>query len=288
MERFSQERASRAGGGSGCAAPLPAPGPHAGPDPDPGPGPGPSKLPDVTPWFWLAQILTAGLGGTTADFLVRIAGPVPAVALALGAAAATLVVQFRADRYAAWVYWPAVVAVSVAGAVAADTLHMPGGVSRPVAAGVFALAVAAVLAGWQAGEGTLTVRGMRRPRREAFYWAAVLAVCGLGTALGDAAVSGLDLDYVTACGVFALLVAVPAIGAVRFRLHASAAFWSAYLLIRPLGACCADGLEAPLARGGLGWGAGPVSTLLAVVLAGLVGRLADEQRTAGLPPGPPR
>lgn len=283
MERSSQERA--AGADTAPIAAARAGQPAAGAGPAAAPASGRSRLPDATPWFWITQILTAGVGGTTADVLLRLAGPVLATALALFAAATALVAQFRTDRHTAWVYWPAVTAVSVAGAIAADASHTPGGVSHPVAAGVFGLAAAVTLAGRRTGERAPTACRPLRSRREAFHWATLLTACGLGTALADAAVRGLG--HVTACAVLALPAAVPAIGALRFGLRPSAAFWSAYLLIRPLGACCADGMAAPLARGGLGWGAGPVSTLLAVVLAGLIGRLADEQRTAGTPPGPP-
>ena len=151
------------------------------------------------------------------------------------------------------------------------------GVSRPVAVGVFALAVAAVLAGWQAGEGTLTVRGMP---------GAASGGVLLGGGAPRCAVSGPDRrrgglrprsDYVTACGCRPA-GGLPAIGAVR----------SGWTPPRPSGRPICDPpargvlrrrAGGAAARGGLGWGAGPVSTLLAVVLAGLVGRLADEQRT---------
>nr|WP_289846026.1 hypothetical protein [Curtobacterium sp. WW7] len=49
-----------------------------------------------------------------------------------------------------------------------------------------------------------------------------------------------------------------------------AAFWTAYVLTRPVGASFADWIAVPHSRGGLGAGTGLVSALLAVVIATVV------------------
>ncbi|GAA3075711.1 hypothetical protein GCM10020000_71240 [Streptomyces olivoverticillatus] len=66
-----------------------------------------------------------------------------------------------------------------------------------------------------------------------------------------------------------------------------AAFWSAYILTRPLGASFADWMGVPAGRGGVGWGTGPVTLALLVPIIALVSYLAvsrkdtpAEQRTA--------
>jgi uncharacterized membrane-anchored protein len=67
---------------------------------------------------------------------------------------------------------------------------------------------------------------------------------------------------------------VPALAYRFFALNAVAAFWSAYVLTRPLGASFADWLGKPTADGGVGVGAGVVSIVLAAVIAAIVVYLA--------------
>jgi uncharacterized membrane-anchored protein len=68
-----------------------------------------------------------------------------------------------------------------------------------------------------------------------------------------------------------------------FRLNAIAAFWFAYVLTRPLGASFADWLAVPKKASGLGWGTGPITVVLTIVIIGLVYYLT---KTAGA--GTPR
>ncbi|MBO0517674.1 hypothetical protein J0695_38875, partial [Streptomyces beijiangensis] len=63
-------------------------------------------------------------------------------------------------------------------------------------------------------------------------------------------------------------------------LNPVVAFWWAYVLARPLGASFADWAGVSTARGGLGWGTGPVSLALLVPIVVGVGFLARRQRAA--------
>jgi uncharacterized membrane-anchored protein len=58
------------------------------------------------------------------------------------------------------------------------------------------------------------------------------------------------------------------------------AFWFAYIVTRPLGASFADWMGVSHARGGLDWGTGPVSAVLAVLIMVLVVVLSLRQRTS--------
>ncbi len=75
-----------------------------------------------------------------------------------------------------------------------------------------------------------------------FYWAAVVTTFALGTAVGDLTAITLGLGYPGSAFLFGGLILVPAIGYWRFRLNPIVAFWSAYVLTRPLGASIADWL----------------------------------------------
>ncbi|MBT2567129.1 hypothetical protein J7I84_11610 [Arthrobacter sp. ISL-85] len=231
-----------------------------------------AKVPEITAWFWVAKVLTTGMGETASDFLVHQLDP--AVALALGGMglAGALILQFAVRRYVAWVYWLAVVMVSVFGTMAADAVHVVLGVPY-VASAVFFLAVlSAVFVIWYRTEGTLSIHSVDTKRREMFYWAAVLTTFALGTATGDMTAYSLDLGYFASGLVFAAVIAVAALAYWRGWVAAIPAFWFAYILTRPLGASFADWTAVSADRGGLGWGTGIVTMGLAVCIAAMVAR----------------
>ncbi|MGW7421739.1 hypothetical protein ACWGJB_16975 [Streptomyces sp. NPDC054813] len=64
-------------------------------------------------------------------------------------------------------------------------------------------------------------------------------------------------------------------------LNAVAAFWTAYVVTRPLGASLADWMALGHARGGLGFGPAPVTLAWTVAIVGFVGYLAVSQRDRG-------
>lgn len=226
-----------------------------------------SKVPVVTAWFWIVKALTTGMGESTSDFLVH--KLVPEIAVVIGGIGlvVALILQFRASRYVAWRYWLAVAMVGIFGTMAADAVHVALGVPYIASTLFYGAMLAAVFGSWYASERTLSIHSIVTPRRELFYWAAVLATFALGTAAGDLTAVTLGLGYFASGLLFAAAIAVPAIGYWRFDLNAILAFWSAYVLTRPLGASFADWLAVSHDRGGLDLGTGPVSLALAGLIA---------------------
>jgi uncharacterized membrane-anchored protein len=231
-------------------------------------------VPEVTAYFWLTKVLTTGMGETTSDYLVHRLGPPTAVAFGGIALVGALLLQFRASRYSAWIYWLAVVAVSISGTIAADVLHVQFGIPYVVSTTFFVVVLAAVFVTWYRTEKTLSIHSIFTVRRELFYWATVLTTFALGTAAGDMTAVTLHLGYFSSGVMFAGLIAVPAVAYRWFRLNPILAFWSAYIVTRPLGASFSDWMAVPHSRGGLAWGDGPVSITLAIVILVLVGYLA--------------
>ncbi|GAA1964732.1 membrane protein [Kitasatospora viridis] len=225
-----------------------------------------SKVPEVTVLFWVAKVLTTGMGETTSDFLANSLGPVVAVGIGGLGLLVALALQFRATRYVTAVYWFAIVMVSVFGTMAADGLHVVIGVPYVISAPLFLFSLVVVFAWWRISEGTLDIHSVRTVRRELFYWAAVLSTFAMGTAVGDLAASAGKLGYFEAGLVFTAAIAVPALAHWKLRMNPVLAFWLAYVLTRPLGASFADWLGAPKAHHGMGLGYGPVSAVLAVVI----------------------
>jgi uncharacterized membrane-anchored protein len=230
-----------------------------------------SKVPEVTLMFWVIKVLTTGMGESTSDYLVHRFDPAIVVIPVGIAFAVALWIQFSARRYVPWTYWLAVAMVSVFGTMCADALHVKFGVPYVASATFFGVVLAVVFITWSRCEKTLSVHSIYTPRREAFYWAAILTTFAFGTAVGDWTAVTLHLGYFSSGLLFAVLIAIPAIGYWRFGLNAIFAFWFAYIMTRPLGASFADWMGVSQARGGLAWGTGLVSIVLAILIAGLVG-----------------
>lgn len=237
-----------------------------------------SKVPEVTVLFWVIKVLTTGMGETTSDYLAKRFDPVLAVGVTGVVLALSLALQFAVRRYVTWVYWFAIVMVSVFGTMAADVLHVGFGVPYVVSTVLFAVALAVVFAGWYATERTLSIHSITTWRREAFYWATVLTTFALGTAAGDLTATTLHLGYLASGVLFAVVIAVPAVAHRWSGMNAVLAFWFAYVLTRPLGASFADWLGVPPSRHGLDLGTGPVSLVLAALIALLVGYLSVSRR----------
>lgn len=237
-----------------------------------------SKVPEVTVLFWVVKVLTTGMGETTSDFLVRSIDPVVAVGIGAALFALALTLQFRADRYRPWVYWLTVVAVSVFGTMAADVTHIVLGVPYLVSSIVFGAVLVLVFSLWHRSEGTLSIHSITSRRRELFYWAAVIVTFALGTAVGDLTATTLHLGYFVSGLLFAVVIAIPAVAFRLRRFGPIFAFWFAYVATRPLGASFADWMGVSHARGGLGWGTGPVSVVLALLIAAGIAVIAATER----------
>ena len=239
------------------------------------------KVPAITALFWVVKTLTTGMGEALSDYL---AGTDLVVAVAFGVLglAAALTLQLRTRRYVAPIYWFAVAMVAVFGTMAADAVHLVG-LPYAVTTTVYLVVVGALFWLWRRSEGTLSVHSITTRRRELFYWTTVLASFALGTAAGDFTADQLRLGYLPSVGLFAAAIALPAVGWRFFRLNPVVAFWTAYVLTRPLGASIADWLGKPASHGGgLGLGDGPVAGVAVALIAALVTyltlRRSDVQR----------
>ena len=236
------------------------------------------RVPEVTAYFWVIKALSTAMGESTSDYLVHAIDPVVAVVLGFCGFVVALSLQFLMRRYVAWTYWLAVVGVGVFGTMAADVLHVRFGVPYAVSSVLCAVVLATVFVGWYRTEGTLSFHTIDTPRREAFYWAAVVATFAMGTALGDLVATTLGLGYFGSGLLFAVVITVPAIGYARFRLNAIFAFWFAYVATRPLGASFADWLGKPGSLRGLGLGNGRVALALTTLIFCLVAYLGITRR----------
>jgi uncharacterized membrane-anchored protein len=233
-----------------------------------------TKVPEVTAYFWITKVLTTGMGEATSDYLVHRFNPEIAVVAGFTAFVAAMVLQFSVRRYHSWVYWLAVVMVAVFGTMAADVLHVGLGIPYAASTAFYAVVLAVIFVLWYRSEGTLSIHSIYTRRREVFYWATVLATFALGTAAGDLTAKVVGLGYLGSGVMFAVVIAIPYVGYRWFGLNPIVAFWSAYIVTRPLGASFADWLAWPPSAGGLGLGHGVVSLVSTLIIVSLVAYLA--------------
>jgi len=241
-----------------------------------------NKVPQVTIFFWIIKILATTVGETAADFLgVNLGLGLTVTTVLMGVLlGVSLVFQFRAKGYVPGIYWLSVVLISIVGTLITDNLVDNFGVSLGVTTATFALAMFATFFVWYASEKTLSIHTIITAKREAFYWLAILFTFALGTAAGDLLAEGLNLGFWKSALLFAALIGAVAIAHFQFHLNEILAFWTAYVLTRPLGASLGDYMSQPVANGGLGLGTTVTSAIFLVAIASVVVYLAKTRTDA--------
>lgn len=231
-----------------------------------------NKVPEVTLIFWLVKMMSTTVGETAADFLIFNLhfGLLWTSAIMLIGLIVTLWIQITATRYTPWKYWLAVVMVSIFGTLITDNLTDQWHVPLAVSTGLFSAGLLLTFRLWFVQERTLSIQAITTPRREYFYWAAILVTFALGTAAGDWLSEGMALGYATALLIFGLLIGLTVVARYGWRLNSVLAFWIVYVLTRPLGASLGDGLSQSTAQGGLGLGTTSTSVIFLIGIVVLV------------------
>jgi uncharacterized membrane-anchored protein len=181
-----------------------------------------------------------------------------------------LILQMRQTRYVSWIYWVTVVFLSIVGTLLTDSMSDTFGISLYVSSMVFALGLAITFIAWYRSEHTLSIHEITTRRREAYYWSAILFTFALGTAAGDLMSEKLGLGFTIAGLIFGGAIVLITTGYYARLLNPVCAFWSAYILTRPLGASMGDLLTQAPKEGGLGFSTMPVSGVFLIVIVGLV------------------
>lgn len=228
-----------------------------------------TKVPEITAIFWVLKLLTTGMGESMSDFLGSKSVPI-AGAIGIFGLGFAIWLQLRQREYRAPIYWFAVMMVAIFGTMMADAIHDGASIPYSETTTVFAVIMAAIFLWWYRSEGTLSIHSINTRRREAFYWATVLATFALGTAAGDLTATQLHLGFFGSALLFISIILIPAVGWWRFDLNPIVAFWFAYIVTRPIGASFADGFSKPPAITGLGLGDGTVSGVALIVFLALV------------------
>ncbi len=231
-----------------------------------------NKVPEITLYFWIIKILCTTVGETFADFINNTLGfGLHNTTIVMGILLAiTLFFQFRARKYIPTIYWLAIVLISVFGTLVTDNLTDGLGISLLTSTIVFAILLAGTFIVWYRKEKTLSIHSIVTRQRESFYWLTILFTFALGTALGDLIAETFNLGYLLTLGLFAILIAIVALGHFRFKWNAVLSFWIAYILTRPLGASIGDYLSQARTDGGLGLGTTITSIIFLAAILGTV------------------
>jgi uncharacterized membrane-anchored protein len=240
-----------------------------------------NKVPEVTIFFWVIKIMCTTVGETAADYLnVNLGfGLTKTTWVAAGLLAVLLVVQFRLWRYVPVAYWAVVVVISVFGTLITDNMTDGHNVPLTTSTPIFAAILAIVFGIWYGVERTLSIHTIVTRRREAFYWLAILFTFALGTAAGDLVAEQLSLGYGPSIAIWGGAIALIAFGHYVLGASAVPAFWSAYILTRPLGASIGDFMsQHSKTYGGLGLGTTGTSYIFLACILLLVTFLSITKR----------
>ncbi len=224
-----------------------------------------TKVPAITPGFWIIKILATTFGETAGDSVSMswLGETTPDAPTSFwqsgyligtgffGALLAVLVfVQIRAPRFNPWLYWATIIASTTAGTTLADFATRSMGVGYPGGSILLLGCVLASLFVWRQALGTVSVSSVHEPKAELFYWITITFSQTLGTALGDWIADG-SLGYLGSAVIFSALLALITLAYFRTAIDRVALFWAAFILTRPLGAVVGDFLDKPHERGGL-------------------------------------
>lgn len=239
-----------------------------------------NRVPEVTGSFWIIKVLATTVGETLADYLsVNLKFGLSVTSYVMSAVLLmALLNQFRLKRYVPASYWIVVVLMSITSTLITDRLVDNLGVSFMTINIVFSIVLAVVFGLWYSTEKTLAMHSINTPKRELFYWAAILFTFALGTATGDLLAEALKLGYAQSALVFGILIGIVAAGYYYLKMNAVLAFWIAYILTRPLGASTGDLLSQPTTNGGFGFGTIGTSMLFLSIIVSLVIYLSLKQK----------
>ncbi len=238
------------------------------------------KVPEITVLFWIIKLLTTAMGESTSDYLVHHIDPVIAVILGGIGFIIAMFLQLSVQKYVAWIYWLTVTMVAIFGTMTADVVHIVFGVPYLISTIAFVIILAIIFVIWHKTEKTLSIHSIFTPRRELFYWATVIVTFALGTATGDMTAITFNLGYLASGVMFAILFVIPLFARKIFSVNEVLAFWASYIVTRPFGASFADWFGRTPDMGGIGFGTGRTSIVLAIIIILFVGYLTATRKVA--------
>lgn len=239
-----------------------------------------SKVPELTLLFWIIKIAATTLGETGGDAVSMSMNLGYLVATAIFAVIflIAVVIQIKAPKFHAAIYWFTIVATTTVGTTIADFCDRSLGIGYAGGSTILFLFLMASLAIWYFTLGSVSINTVSSPKTEMFYWITIMFSQTLGTALGDWTADTAGIGYGGGVLVFLGLLAVVAALYYRTKISRTFLFWAAFILTRPLGATVGDLLDKPIHSGGMNLSRYSASAALIVFMLGCI--LLFPQRAA--------
>jgi uncharacterized membrane-anchored protein len=169
-----------------------------------------TKVPAVTPGFWIIKVACTTLGETGGDWVTMSLnmGYLIGSLIFLAAFVVLVSAQIRAHRFNSFLYWATIIATTTL----ADFCDRSFGVGYPGGVAIVFALLAASLAIWYRVEGTVSIESVVSARVEWFYWITLLFSQTLGATLGDffdkpIAQGGLAFSRLYASGILVAFIA---------------------------------------------------------------------------------
>ncbi len=231
-----------------------------------------TKVPEVTLLFWVLKILATTLGETGGDAITMSLhlGYLIGTAIFVTILALVVTAQIKAKHFHAFLFWGVIVATTTTGTAFADLLDRSLGIGYTGGATVLFILLLVSLAAWHWATGSISLKDIKSPKSETFYWITVLLSQTLGTALGDWMADSAGLGYEYGALVFAAGLAVVAALYHFTDISHTVLFWCAFVLTRPLGATLGDLLDKPHSHGGLALNRFLASAILAAIIVSAI------------------
>ena len=227
-----------------------------------------NKVARITVYFWLMKVLATTLGEVLGDFfsMTLNLGYVASLGITMALFLIVLVVQLRADRYHALLYWLVIIGTTTVGTEISDLMDRTLGLGYALGSLILLAGLLMTLYLWHRNEHEIRVYPITETSVEGFYWVAILFSNSLGTAFGDYLSDDVGLSYGVGALVTGAIIVVVVLLHYYTQINRILLFWVAFIFTRPFGATFGDLLTKPLANGGLNFSRG----LAALITAGLL------------------
>ena len=231
-----------------------------------------NKLPQITLIFWIMKICATTLGETAGDLLSMTlnVGYAVSTIILISIFVISLITQLKAKRFHPALYWTVILATSTAGTTMSDYMDRTLGLGYMKGSILLLSLLLVTLFVWKKVIGTISVNDIKSSKAELFYWVAILFSNTLGTALGDFLADDSGLGFAGGAILIGALIAIIILLNFYTKISKVVLFWIAFVLTRPFGATLGDYLTKTKDKGGIGFGTIGSSSVLMVVLIGLI------------------
>ena len=227
-----------------------------------------NKVAKITLFFWLMKVVATTLGEMLGDFfsMTLKLGYIKSLAITVVFFIISLLIQIKAKRYHALLYWLVIVGTTTVGTEISDLMDRTLGLGYAWGSLILFSTLLFTLYLWHKIENGIKVYPVTQPRVEVFYWIAILLSNSLGTAFGDYLSDNMGFSYLQGAIITAVIILVVVLLHYYTQINHIVLFWIAFIFTRPFGATFGDLLTKPLEKGGLNFGRGTAAIIASAVL----------------------